>query len=64
MHDFFGPNTEPMNRANEGWHLYSVQHAKKDEQNVLFRQKSTANRMVELKLAAKFDLSPLFGNGV
>ena len=39
IHDFFGLNTEPMNRAIGGSHLYPVRHAKKVEQNALFGRK-------------------------
>ena len=39
VHDFLGLNTEPMNRAIEGSHLYLAEQAKKAKQNTLWGQK-------------------------
>ena len=52
IHDFFGLNTEPMNRVVGGSHLYSVRHAEKAIRMLCLGKKSTANRMAEEKLAA------------
>ena len=39
VHDFFGLNTEPMNSAIGGSHLYPVEVAKNAQQNALFGHK-------------------------
>ena len=55
IHDFFGLNTEPMNRAVGGSHLYPVRHAKKAEQNALFGHKKYTQPNSRIETCRRFD---------
>ena len=55
VHDFFGLNTEPMNRAVGGSHLYPVRHAKKAEQNALFGHKMYPQPNSRIETCRRFD---------
>ena len=55
VHDFFGLNTEPMNRAVGGSHLYPVRQAKKAEQNALFGHKKYSQPNSRIETCRRFD---------